>query len=135
MLISGIIFAMSSCDVLSGNNESESIYFTVTFHGNGHTEGEPPTPMTVKAGDNFTLPEQGTMRRLIPQGTPEFPSEPAEYPFLGWLPIDPENNMKFPFGFYIESGTILESVLDAKDGAFYAVWSLISLYTIEQNTQ
>jgi hypothetical protein len=80
LAVFGMIMGMS-CDNDNVNN-NEQPYFTVTYHGNGHTSGEPPVDTKkYKVPNRMKLPpEPGEEATILDKGT----MEKEGYWFEGW---------------------------------------------------
>jgi hypothetical protein len=134
ILITGIVIFLLSCDTDSmEGKEEDQRYYTVTYHSEGHTEGEVPVdtykypvnPLerdpSKPFGEEYERPEYGCAK-IMDQGKMKKIVEGTEYKLYGWYWY-PKNDLPSYDGrderIYYEIGTSFPVSCNAN---LYADW-------------
>lgn len=87
-LLACIVLLFLSCNNNSVNNDNEVKFFTVTYHGNGHTSGEPPVdPQEYKLPHG--MPSVYDYAVILDKGT----LEKEMGLFGGWMAMNPNGEL------------------------------------------
>jgi hypothetical protein len=103
LILSCIVFLVMSCHNgnMDNKNNGEPKFFTVTYHGNGHTSGEVPIdPNEYKEGDRIiVLPDMSQLGLSFPWDLYKMENfiKKDGYTFMGWGYFD--------FPYFREDGT------------------------------